>query len=43
MAALHASIKQACNLCQQDHQIWNCSKFLQMDIVERQEMYKATL
>ncbi|KRX38436.1 hypothetical protein T05_2893 [Trichinella murrelli] len=36
MAALHASIKQACNLCQQDHQIWNCSKFLQMDIVERQ-------
>ncbi|KRY21348.1 hypothetical protein T12_9978 [Trichinella patagoniensis] len=43
MAALHASIKQACNLCQQDHQIWNCSKFLQMNIVERQEHHHPLL
>ncbi|KAL1244186.1 Triosephosphate isomerase [Trichinella spiralis] len=43
MTASHASIKQACNLCQQDHQIWNCSKFLQMNIVERQEHHHPVL
>ncbi|KRY64891.1 hypothetical protein T4A_10365 [Trichinella pseudospiralis] len=37
------SIKQVCNLCQQNHQIWNCSKFLQMDIVERQEHHHPLL
>ncbi|KRZ70163.1 hypothetical protein T10_9964 [Trichinella papuae] len=35
MAALHASIKQACTLCQQNHQIWICPKFLRMNTDER--------